>query len=97
MCISKDDNITLRKPYSEEETINALKSISPLKAPGIDGFSTLFFQRCWHIVGNEVSRYILGVLNGSNNLEPINVTNIVLIPKLRNLFNMAKFQTYQPL
>lgn len=81
-CISKDEIIALMKPFNKGEIVNALKSMGSLKAFGIDGFPALFFQNCWHIVENEVSSYFLGVLNRNIDLEPMNVTNIVLIPKL---------------
>lgn len=56
----------------------------PLKAPGPDGLPALFFQKYWHIVGREVQKLVLHVLN--NNLEPdeLNKTFIVLIPKGKN-------------
>lgn len=58
----------------------------------IDGFLALFFQRCWHIVGEEVSKYIVGVLNGNTDLTLMNITNIVLIPKVQYPTNMANFR-----
>ncbi|PPS10808.1 hypothetical protein GOBAR_AA09834 [Gossypium barbadense] len=54
--ISNDMNEELLKPFMEEDILHDVKSMPPLKAPGIDGFSTIFFQNYWHIVGPEVSR-----------------------------------------
>lgn len=83
-CISEDDNCSLMKPYTMEKILVALKSIRPLKASGVDGFLAFFFQRCWHIVGEKVSKFILYVLNGNIDLALINVTNIVFIPKIQH-------------
>lgn len=38
-------NSALTARYTEEELVATLKSIGPTKAPGKDGFPTLFFQR----------------------------------------------------
>ena len=42
-----------------EEIKNALFSIDDTKAPGLDGFSSLFFKRAWSIVGSEVSAAVV--------------------------------------
>ena len=44
-------NDVLCSEYTEEEAINALKSIGDLKAPGPDGMSAVFFKRFWKTVG----------------------------------------------
>lgn len=61
------------------------------KALGIDGFRTLFFQKYWYIIGKESSLYYLDVLNNDASLESMNVTNIVLIPKIPNPNSMDNF------
>jgi hypothetical protein len=42
--ITDEMNQRLCNDYSEEEILNALFQIGPLKAPGADGFPTHFFQ-----------------------------------------------------
>lgn len=34
----------LLKQYTSEDVVAALKDMGPTKAPGMDGFPTLFFQ-----------------------------------------------------
>ncbi|KAA3467738.1 reverse transcriptase [Gossypium australe] len=63
-----------------------------LKAPGIDGYVATFFQRYWHIVGQEISRYCLDLLNGQKEFADINKTRIALIPKINNPKNMTHFR-----
>ncbi|KAA3473762.1 reverse transcriptase [Gossypium australe] len=65
--------------------------MAPLKASGTDGFPAMFFQKFWHIIGKDVSRYCLEILNNQKELDTINNTNIVLILKLQNPKNMGQF------
>ncbi|KAA3465168.1 reverse transcriptase [Gossypium australe] len=85
-------NESLRKQFTEEEICNTVKSMPPLKAPGIDGFVATFFQKYCHIVGQDISRYCLDILNGKKEIGDINKTRIVLIPKIDNPKNMSHFR-----
>ncbi|KAA3465051.1 reverse transcriptase [Gossypium australe] len=67
--------------FQAEEILKAIKSISPLKASGNNGFPAIFFQKYWNIVGEETTVYYLQILNGQRNMEEVNRTSIVLIPK----------------
>lgn len=71
-CITKNTKLTA--PYTEEEVFGALKDMGPTKAPSINGFPTIFFQKYWHIVINDVCLFCLGALNNGMNLETMNVT-----------------------
>lgn len=77
-------NMNLLQHFTKDEIWAAVKSMDPLKASGIDGFSTLFYQHFWHIVGLEVSSFCLVVIRGEITIEEINQTHIVLIPKVSN-------------
>lgn len=70
--------------FTREKILAALKEMGPLKAPGINDFSTLFYQKCWHIMGENVSLFCLAALNNKANLEVVNATSIVLILKKSN-------------
>ncbi|XP_074314331.1 uncharacterized protein LOC141649543 [Silene latifolia] len=74
-------NAGLRLEYREEEVIEALNQMHPLKAPGPDGMNALFFQSFWHIIGPEVIKTVLGILRGELDPGEFNNTNIVLTPK----------------
>ncbi|KAA3475478.1 reverse transcriptase [Gossypium australe] len=89
-------NESLLKQFTEEDVCHGVKLMPPLKATGVDDFSVIFFQRYWHIVGPEVSRYYLAILNGQMEVGDINKTRIVLIPKVDKL-KFVSILTYKPL
>jgi len=85
-------NDVLCAPYSETEIFQALKAMHPSKAPGPDGFTALFFQQFWDVVGHDVCRVVLQVLQGGPMPASLNHTNIVLIPKTAHPTNLAQFR-----
>ncbi|KAL9659040.1 hypothetical protein QQ045_018605 [Rhodiola kirilowii] len=56
--------------------------MGPMKAPGLDGFSALFYQRSWRLVRAKVSCHILRMLNEGKMEDGLNKTLITLIPKI---------------
>ncbi|KAL0011169.1 hypothetical protein SO802_006277 [Lithocarpus litseifolius] len=78
--------------FTAEEVKEALFQMGPTKAPGPDGMNALFYQKFWHIVGDDVVSAILDFLNNGNMLPEINHTNIVLIPKVKNPQKMSEFR-----
>ncbi|XP_074314785.1 uncharacterized protein LOC141650659 [Silene latifolia] len=79
--VSDAMNLELRRDYGEDEIIEALHQMHPLKAPGPDGMNGLFYQTYWDIVGSEVVATVLTILRRERSPRDINKTNIVLIPK----------------
>ncbi|KAL9671743.1 hypothetical protein QQ045_009316 [Rhodiola kirilowii] len=53
----------LSSPYNEMEVQDALFQMCPTKAPGIDGYSALFFQKNWGLVKEKVTKSVLKMLN----------------------------------
>ncbi|KAA3457419.1 reverse transcriptase [Gossypium australe] len=87
-----ETNEALQSPFKEEEVRSALKGMGSVKAPGPDGFPTLFFQKYWHIVGKEVLDFCLGVLNEGKEIDSANMTDIVLIPKVSQPTSLVNFR-----
>lgn len=56
-------NESLCYDFDENEVVDALHQMAPLKAPGADGMPPLFYQHFWGIVKQDVTSSILTWLN----------------------------------
>lgn len=54
---------------------------------GEDGTLTMFYQKFWHIVGNDVTSLVWQVLNGGWDALDIKKTLIVVIPKVKKILS----------
>lgn len=61
--ISEEMNCHFLKPFTESEIYHAVKQIHSHKSSGPDGLSGAFYHRSWRIVGSDVTKRCLSVLN----------------------------------
>lgn len=54
MLLYQEENDQLLKPFTLEEIKKVVFSLSPDKAPGSDGITSLLFQKCWYFIGFDV-------------------------------------------
>ena len=78
---------------THEEIKSVVFFIDDSKAPGPDGFSSLFFKRAWNIVGSEVSNEVAGFLRFGCMLREINYTIIALVPKVPNPISLHDYRS----
>lgn len=62
--ISMEDNHLLTQPFSKDEIFDAINSMKPCKAPGPDGVHAIFYQRFWHIIGDDITTQVSEILHG---------------------------------
>ncbi|KAJ8624647.1 hypothetical protein MRB53_033177 [Persea americana] len=81
MKVTSEQNSMLMAPFSAIEVKEALFGMHPDKSPGPDGMNPAFYQKFWHIVGEDVTSNCLSFINTCFFLVGLNDTLIVLIPK----------------
>ncbi|KAA3460675.1 reverse transcriptase [Gossypium australe] len=88
--IMEGHNRELMAEFTSDEVVLAIKSIGPLKAPGWFSCNLLseILAYCW----GEITKYCLDVLKGERNIEEVNFTSIVLIPKVSSPKQMNQFR-----
>ena len=89
--VTLEMNNLLTCEFTPEEVTIALKQMGPLKAPGPDGLAPLFYQKYWHLLGEDITKAVLNCLNSGKILKAINHTYITLIPKVKNLEDVKEF------
>ena len=77
---------------THEEIKNAIFSMNDSKAPGPDGFSSLFFKKAWSIVRSDVVKAVESFFNSGCLLHEINCTIIALVPKVPNPRSMHDYR-----
>jgi mannosylglycoprotein endo-beta-mannosidase len=87
------DLSSLGEPFTEEEVRNAINQMSGDKAPGSDGFTGIFFKKCWDIVKVDIMNVIqlFGSLHAEN-FHWLNSANIVLLPKKEGAEQITDFR-----
>ena len=90
--VTESMNKELLKPFSREEICHAIHHMGPLKAPGPDGFPVIFFQKNWSLLGDDSCCVVLSTLNSGSMPIDLNMTNIALIPKVKNPTCVSKFR-----
>ena len=92
--VSTDMLDILSNEYSPKEIRAALFQMGPTKASGPNGMNALFYQKFWHIVGDDVINSVLDFLNNGIMEPDFNYTHNVLIPKIKSL---EKITDYRPI
>jgi hypothetical protein len=80
--LSAPDLSSLDKPFSDDEIWHAICQLPHDKALGPDGYTSLFFKKCWRTIRADVFAAINSFFNNScRDLNLLSKANIVLLPK----------------
>lgn len=79
--VHEEDNNMLTQFVTSDKVEPTIFDLSIVKAPGPDGFSALFYQSSWEEVKEEVREMVDSFFTDNTDLDLINSTNIMLIPK----------------
>uniref|UniRef100_A0A803P0U0 Reverse transcriptase domain-containing protein n=1 Tax=Cannabis sativa TaxID=3483 RepID=A0A803P0U0_CANSA len=90
--LSGRQNEYLLQDFTATDVVQALKQINSLKAPRDDGMPRLFYDHHWDVVGSDVTRVCLDILNTNKDCRPINKTLLCLIPKIKNPIQVGDFR-----
>jgi hypothetical protein len=82
--INQDMHDYLNEAYTADDVFAAIKDMKSLAAPGPGGLPARFYHTYWDIVGPDITKEALNVLNNGGNPQPYNETHICLIPKISN-------------
>ena len=76
------DMTDMDEPIIEEEILANIKELDGNRAPGPDGFTGFFYQRCWPIIKTDLVAAVRAVQQDSTaNLHRLNQATMVLLPK----------------
>lgn len=67
-------------------------SMGPLKAPGLDGFQPIFFQRTWEVTGRALHAFARKVLENEDIFTKAAEALLVVIPRETNPTSMCSFR-----
>ena len=82
---TREGSDVLIEPFLQEEIDNIIKKMPSDKVPGHDGFNGQFMKKCLQLIKEEFYVFCNDFFVDNLNLEGINSSYIILIPKKANL------------
>ena len=86
------DRLSLEREFDREEIIAALQEAEGDKAPGPDGFTITFFQKCWGVLEEDVMAFFADFHSQCIFEKSLNATFLYLIPKKIKVVNIKDFR-----
>lgn len=90
--LNRHQQDALQQEVNEEEIKESMFSIKDDKAPGPDGYNSVFFKRGWSIVGCSVIKAIQSLFQSGRLLKEVDSTPVSLIPKVPNASFLKDFR-----
>jgi len=90
--IDEEDRIWLEREFEEDEIWAIIPNFKGDKAPGLDGFSMAFFQKCWEILKNDIFAVLKEFYSTGKFEKSLNATFVSLIPKKAGAVDIKDFR-----
>ena len=90
-CLDETERLSLERDFEEEEILEALKEAEGDEAPGPDGFTMAFFQKCWSVVERDVMAFFADFHRHGIFEKSLNAMFLCLIPKMVNAISIKDF------
>ncbi|XP_058764508.1 uncharacterized protein LOC131637959 [Vicia villosa] len=90
--IIESDSALLESPFLEEEIKEAIWSCGGSKSPGPDGYSFLFFKRCWSFLKDDVVRFFKSFYEDGSLSKAVTSSFISLISKSLNRLSLDDYR-----
>nr|XP_016504508.1 PREDICTED: uncharacterized protein LOC107822473 [Nicotiana tabacum] len=82
--ITKEENIFLNSMPNKDEVREAIFTMNPDSAVGLDGYNGIFFQTCWNIAKQNIMDFVAEFFNEKELTKFYTHTCLALIPKVEN-------------
>ena len=90
--LDESNRLSLEREFDREEIIAALREAESDEAPGPDGFTIAFFEKCWCMIGEDVMAFFADFHSQCIFEKSLNATILCLIPKKINAINVKDFR-----
>jgi hypothetical protein len=92
LSIDEEDRIWMEREFEEDEIWGVIQNFKGDKAPGPDGFTMAFFQKCWEILKTDIIAVLKEFQTSVKFKKSLNATFESLIPKKAGAVNIEDFR-----
>jgi hypothetical protein len=89
--ILEEEQALLERKFDRDEVLQVVKDLQGDKAPGPDGFTIAFFQKCWSVLEEDIMGFFEEIHTYCKFERSLNASFITLIPKKQNATNIRDF------
>ena len=90
--ITANERALLERWFDKDEVLQVVKDLQGDKALGPDGFTMVFFQKCWSVIEANVKGFFDEGYHHCKFERSLNASFIALIPKKQNASNIRDFR-----
>jgi len=92
ISIEENESFWLERDFEEKEVRDVIRELNGDKAPGPDGFTMAFFQKCWDILKYDIMAVFAEFHSRGKFEKSFNDTFISLIPKKTGVMEVKDFR-----